>query len=1049
MGRSSRHKEKHERGGELRRHDFNKGTSARTRPLSYDEIMFKRNSKKVNEDTESVEEGNKEVGKIAKDCLIRNDFNANISEGGDKHGKDFSPGHEKHLSEELEKRSSHKKVDNASRKNDSMSKQKSRENHEPEKRLKSEVRKDVGVKDEGKYEKQIHVKRKNGRPADGSKNVDEKKNSRDLVEQDRHVGRIEGKSERDSKRTHQTRYDEQNRESNITKKHDMRKGHASETSERKEKKESSRSHYEESYHKRRRSQSRERGDRRRRSTSVSPRAHKHASHHLSEHEQFSHGVKGRSGRQHSDDKSRMTSNGSSGHHRRHGVSTSRLGGYSPRKRKTEAASRTPSPAYRSTEKRTAKWDLARAETEKMVPGSVSSDLQALSQTVSLNMHAVVNAVPSVSVTGKPLVVASTSSLSSKHTVSFDSVQLTEATRPMRRLYVENVPASASEKAIMESFNNFLLSSGVSHIRGTKPCISCIIHKGKGQAVVEFLTPEDASAALSFDGSTISGSILRIRRPKDFVEVTGEPEKSEATVTTVSDIEKDSHDKIFIGGISKALSSTMIFIGGISKALSSTMLVEIANAFGPLKAYQFEINEDHSEQYAILEYVDQSVTHKACAGLNGMKLGGQLITAVQAVPDGSSLENGGDRQSCVIPQLARPLLRKPTQVLKLKNLFPEEFLSLSEAEVEEVLEDVRLECSRFGTIKSVNVVKHANSIITTGGNKMDDNTRETGTRQNLEDDEINGETETTVEVTDGNYGGTAGIKFPSDSDEVMAGNTHNNERPVDYLMNNELCRQGEFEDNIKSEDINYGSLDAEACQPGGLDSNSAAGAQFDTEMAVEDLSLETVEKTVSQEVPNLMNTSKEESDYHSDRNADNIQSEAANVDKILAAEENSNLEEVNGKLPEGHTEVAVEDPASKSESITISQEIPRLLNTPKEEPNSQYDKVADNSESEVINVEKKLVPKEEQQLEEADGKLPEAVDGSAGSVRMESDTIEKDENSKENKLKQIFEPGCVFVEYRRIDASCTAAHCIHGRLFDDRIVTVEYIDPDLYRLKFPK
>ncbi|XWS13887.1 hypothetical protein CRYUN_Cryun36dG0077400 [Craigia yunnanensis] len=1034
MGRSSRRREKHEKGGELPLHDSHKGTSARTRPFSYDEIMFKRNNKKLNENAGSVKEGNTEVGKVAKDSLIQNDFNVNKSEGGHRHGKDFSPGHEKHLSEELEKRSSHKKVENASRRNDSMSKPKNRENHESEKRLKSEVRKDMGVKDEGKYEKQIHVKRKNERPAGGSENVDAKKQSRDLVEKDRHAGRSEGKPERDSKRKHQTRDDEQTRERNPTKKHDMRKGHASETSDRKEKKEASRSHYEESHIKRRRSQSQEREDKHRRSISLSPRAHKRASHHVSEHELFSHGVKGRSGRQHSDDRSRVTSNGSSGHHRRHGGSTSGFGGYSPRKRKTEAAVKMPSPAHRSTEKRSAKWDLVPAETEKMVSGSVSSsNLQESSQMVSLNMHAVVDAVPSVPMKRKPLVVASTNSLSSKHTVSLDSVQLTEATRPMRRLYVENVPASASEKAIMESFNNFLLSSGVNHIRGTKSCISCIIHKGKGQALVEFLTPEDASAALSFDGSTFCGSILKIRRPKDFVEVTGEPEKSDATVTTVSDIMKDSHHKIFIGGI--------------SKALSSEMLVEIASAFGPLKAYHFEINEDLSEQYAILEYVDQSVTHKACAGLNGMKLGGQVITAVQAVPNGSSLGNGGDRQSYVIPQLAWPLLQKPTQVLKLKNLFPEDFSSLSEAEVEEVLEDVRLECSRFGTIKSVNIVKHANSIMT-GDNKMEDNTRETGTRQNLEDDEINVETETMEEVTGGNCGGTPGIKFPSDSHEVMAGNSYNDEKPVGNLMDNELCRQGEFEGNINSEDVNNGRLDAEPCPPGGLDSNIAAGVQLDPEMAVEDLALETVENTVSQEVTNLMNTSKEESDYHSDRNADKIRSEATNVDKILAAEENSNLEEVNEKLPEGHTEVAVEDPASKSESITISQEIPRLLNTPKEESDSQYDTVADNIQSEVINVEKKLVPKEDLQLEEADGKLPEAVDGFAGIVRMESDTIEKDENSKGNNLKQIFEPGCVFVEYRRIEASCMAAHSIQGRLFDDRIVTVEYIDPDLYGVKFP-
>lgn len=46
-----------------------------------------------------------------------------------------------------------------------------------------------------------------------------------------------------------------------------------------------------------------------------------------------------------------------------------------------------------------------------------------------------------------------------------------------------------------------------------------IHKEKGQALLEFLTPEDASAALSFDGRSFAGSILKIRRPKDFIELT--------------------------------------------------------------------------------------------------------------------------------------------------------------------------------------------------------------------------------------------------------------------------------------------------------------------------------------------------------------------------------------------------------------------------------------------------------------------------------------------------------------------------------------------------
>lgn len=36
--------------------------------------------------------------------------------------------------------------------------------------------------------------------------------------------------------------------------------------------------------------------------------------------------------------------------------------------------------------------------------------------------------------------------------------------------------------------------------------------------MEFLTPEDATAALSFDGRSLNGSALRIRRPKEYVEM---------------------------------------------------------------------------------------------------------------------------------------------------------------------------------------------------------------------------------------------------------------------------------------------------------------------------------------------------------------------------------------------------------------------------------------------------------------------------------------------------------------------------------------------------
>lgn len=43
------------------------------------------------------------------------------------------------------------------------------------------------------------------------------------------------------------------------------------------------------------------------------------------------------------------------------------------------------------------------------------------------------------------------------------------------------------------------------------------------------------------------------------------------------------------------------------------------------------------------------------------------------------------------------------------------------------------------------------------------------------------------------------------------------------------------------------------------------------------------------------------------------------------------------------------------------------------------------------------------------------------------------------LGHIVEAGSVIVEYRRLEAACIAAHGLHGRAFDGRIVTVEYVD----------
>ncbi|RVW77284.1 hypothetical protein CK203_050146 [Vitis vinifera] len=481
MSRSNRPKEKYGKSTELYLDNFKEGTAARTRPFSFDEIMLRRKNKKLYGD---VKDGAGEEGNISRKDIVKNV-------------------------------SSRKKDENTSMKEGNLGKVKDKESHNSEDKLKAKPNKGMTDKSkEGKINQRVHGRKKiderSRRSSDDSESEPEKKFSRDSVGKDRYADRSR-KSEKESKRKHRTGEDEKNRERNSMKKHDPGKRHESEFLDRKERRESPPSRYEESRPKRRRSRSRERDkDRDKRSSSLSPRAQKRTSHHGREHAELSsHSLKDRSGRQHSDaDRNRISNNGSSSHFRRHGGSASGLGGYSPRKRRTEAAIKTPSPTNRSPEKKNAGWDLPPSRTDGMNAGSVLSSLQVLKPTVSSNADelpsAVPVAVPVTATTAKPPLPRIYSDAVSKNkNVSIDSIQLTQATRPMRRLYVENLPVSSSEKALMECLNNFC-------------CLR--IHKEKGQALVEFLTPEDASAALSFDGISFSGSILKIRRPKDFVDM---------------------------------------------------------------------------------------------------------------------------------------------------------------------------------------------------------------------------------------------------------------------------------------------------------------------------------------------------------------------------------------------------------------------------------------------------------------------------------------------------------------------------------------------------
>ncbi|PWA42918.1 Nucleotide-binding, alpha-beta plait [Artemisia annua] len=74
-----------------------------------------------------------------------------------------------------------------------------------------------------------------------------------------------------------------------------------------------------------------------------------------------------------------------------------------------------------------------------------------------------------------------------------------------------------------------------------------------------------------------------------------------------------------------------------------------------------------------------------------------------------MENHGEQLSYGTPLHARPLLETPMQVLKLTNVLdPHSLSTLSEPELEEILEDILLKCARIHMIKQVKVIAVADT-----------------------------------------------------------------------------------------------------------------------------------------------------------------------------------------------------------------------------------------------------------------------------------------------------------------------------------------------------
>ncbi|CAG5930988.1 unnamed protein product [Menidia menidia] len=260
----------------------------------------------------------------------------------------------------------------------------------------------------------------------------------------------------------------------------------------------------------------------------------------------------------------------------------------------------------------------------------------------------------------------------------------QMTRQARRLYVGNIPFGMRLAGLSQAPSN--------------PVLAVQINQDKNFAFLEFRSVDETTQAMAFDGIIFQGQSLKIRRPHDYRPLPGISEQPAFHVPgVVSTVVPDSPHKLFIGGLPNYLNDDQV--------------KELLTSFGPLKAFNLvkDSATSLSKGYAFCEYVDVSATDQAVAGLNGMQLGDKKLIVQRA--------SVGAKNANPVPGLQRlQTSGLPTAVLCLLNMvMPEELVE--DDDYEEILEDIREECCKYGSVRSIEIPRPVAGVEVPGCGKI--------------------------------------------------------------------------------------------------------------------------------------------------------------------------------------------------------------------------------------------------------------------------------------------------------------------------------------------
>lgn len=280
----------------------------------------------------------------------------------------------------------------------------------------------------------------------------------------------------------------------------------------------------------------------------------------------------------------------------------------------------------------------------------------------------------------------------------------QATRHARRVYVGGLPPTANEQSVATFFSHVMSAIGGNTAGPGDAVVNVYINHEKKFAFVEMRSVEEASNAMALDGIIFEGAPVKVRRPSDY---------NPSLAATLGPSQPNPNLNLAAVGLTPGSAGGLegpdrIFVGGLPYYFSEPQIRELLESFGPLRGFDLVKDREtgNSKGYAFCVYQDLSVTDIACAALNGIKMGDKTLTVrranqgtTQPKPEQESVLLHAQQQIALQRLMLAPNIAPATKVVCLTNVVTPDELK-DDDDYEDIIEDMRTECGKFGTLVNV-------------------------------------------------------------------------------------------------------------------------------------------------------------------------------------------------------------------------------------------------------------------------------------------------------------------------------------------------------------